>query len=199
MLDRLLAGAPEHNRRCAAAGRRTPRDRSRYVLVAMTGLPGTGKTTLAGAIGTALPAPVISVDSVEQDIRRAGVGDGEPIGLAAYAVAQALADDELAAGRAVIADAVNVAAAARAAWEALAASHGVPLVVIATCCHDDEIHRARVAARAASEAGMPAMTWKRVRELAAVQRPWGGELALDACDDLGANVRRALERIREER
>jgi predicted kinase len=169
------------------------------VLVVMTGLPGAGKTTLARAVGAALPAPVLSVDSIERAIRRAGVGGDQPVGLAAYAVAQALAGEELAAGHAVVADAVNVAPEARAAWEDLAATHGAPLVVIAVRCRDRAVHRARVESRAATEAGMPAMTWERAQQLAAQQRPWPGELALDSCDDIDGNLRQALARIEERR
>src|SRR3954471_18512475 len=97
----------------------------------MAGLPGTGKTSLARAIGVALPAPVLSVDSIERAIRLAGVGDAEPVGLAASAVAPALADEERRAGHPVVADAVNVAEEARRAWQQLAEAHGVPLVVVA--------------------------------------------------------------------
>ncbi|MFL6137963.1 MAG: AAA family ATPase [Frankiaceae bacterium] len=167
------------------------------MLVVMAGLPGTGKTSLARAIGVALPAPVLSVDSIERAIRLAGVGDAEPVGLAAYAVAQALADEELRAGHPVVADAVNVAEEARRAWQQLAEAHGVPLVVVAMRCSDERAHRDRVESRAAGESGMPAMTWERVQELAAQQRPWPvpGLLSLDSCEELEGNIRLTLERI----
>lgn len=160
----------------------------------MSGLPGSGKTLLARALGIALGAAVVSVDSVEKAIRRAGVATAEPIGLAAYSVAQALADDELALGHAVIADAVNVAAEARAAWQALARHHGTDLRVVEVVCGDPVEHRRRVEERAATERGMPPMSWQRVRELAGSYRPWPVRtLTVDSTADLEALVRTVLD------
>lgn len=54
-----------------------------YVLIAMAGLPSSGKSTVASALASALPAPVLSVDPVEAAMWRAGVDRAQPTGLAA--------------------------------------------------------------------------------------------------------------------
>ncbi|NUS77369.1 MAG: AAA family ATPase, partial [Streptomyces sp.] len=66
------------------------------MLVVMAGLPGTGKSSVAEALGRALAAPVVSVDPIEAAMWRAGVGRDQPTGLAAYVVAEAVADGVLA-------------------------------------------------------------------------------------------------------
>lgn len=163
-------------------------------LVVLSGLPGSGKTLLARALGIALDAAVVSVDSVERAIRRAGISPDEPIGLAAYSVAQGLADDELALGHTVVADAVNVAAEAREAWQSLARDHDADLRVVEVVCGDPAEHRRRVEERAATGTGMPPMPWSRVRELAESYRPWPVEtLTVDSTGELALLVRAVLD------
>lgn len=163
-------------------------------LVVLSGLPGSGKTLLARALGIALDAVVLSVDSVEKSIRRAGVNPAEPIGLAAYSVTQGLADDELALGHTVVADAVNQAPEARQVWQALARHHGAALRVVEVVCGDPTEHRRRVEERASTEKSMPPMRWQRVCELAESYRPWPAPtLTVDSTTDLRKLVRSALD------
>jgi predicted kinase len=103
---------------------------SARMLIAMAGLPAAGKSTVAEALGRVLPAPVVSVDPVEAAMWRAGVERGQPTGLAAYLVAEAVADGVLALGQSVIVDAVNAVEAARGQWRTLAGRHGVPVVFL---------------------------------------------------------------------
>ena len=45
----------------------------RTQLIVVSGLPGTGKSTLADALGAALAVPVLSVDPIEGAITGAGI------------------------------------------------------------------------------------------------------------------------------
>ena len=54
------------------------------VLIAMAGLPGAGKSTIAEIIGARLGASIVSVDPIESAILSAGINADEPTGLAAY-------------------------------------------------------------------------------------------------------------------
>ncbi|MGW4807702.1 AAA family ATPase [Kitasatospora sp. NPDC004272] len=172
------------------------------VLIAMAGLPGAGKSTVAEALGRRLAAPVVSVDPIEAAMRRAGVAPGQPTGLAAYVVAEAVADGVLALGQNVIVDAVNAVEAARGQWRALAARRRVPVVFLEVVCTDRAVHRGRLAARRRGIAGFPEPEWAAVERLRAEFEPWPGEgaegsrrperLVLDSLDEVELNVSTAL-------
>ena len=127
-------------------------------LIVMAGLPGAGKSAVAEALGRALPAPVVSVDPIEAAMWRAGVSRGEPTGLAAYVVAEAVADGVLGLGQRVIVDAVNAVEAAREQWRGLAARHGVPVAFIEVVCMDPLVHRRRLEGRMRGIEGFPEPT-----------------------------------------
>ena len=56
-------------------------------LVVMSGLPGSGKTGVAATLARELGCAVVSVDTIERGLHDAGVDPEQPLGLAAYAVA----------------------------------------------------------------------------------------------------------------
>jgi predicted kinase len=113
------------------------------MLIAMAGLPAAGKSSIARGIGGSLSAAVVSVDPIEAALRRA-IDHGQPTGLAAYLVAEAVADGILALGQTVIVDAVNAVEPARQQWRALASRHRVRLAVIEVVCSSPELHRRRL-------------------------------------------------------
>ncbi|MER5900152.1 AAA family ATPase [Streptomyces mirabilis] len=100
------------------------------MLIVMAGLPAAGKSSVAQRLGRALPAVVVPVDPVEAAMWRAGVDRAQPTGLAAYLVAEAVADGVLALGQSAVIDAVNAVEAARRQWRALADRHRVSVAFI---------------------------------------------------------------------
>jgi predicted kinase len=116
-------------------------------LIVVSGLPGTGKSTLAGAIGAALTGPVLSVDPIEGAIAAAGIPRSFETGLAAYLVAEELADAFLAAGLTVVIDAVSGVEPARKLWRDLAARRGAALRVIVCEALDRDLIAARLTGR----------------------------------------------------
>jgi predicted kinase len=89
------------------------------MLIVFSGLPGTGKTTLARELASSRSATYLRIDTIEQAIRHARVLAAD-VGPAGYCVAFALAESNLAIGRLVIADYVNPVAESRTAWRAAA-------------------------------------------------------------------------------
>ena len=114
------------------------------MLIVMAGLPGSGKSAIAEAVGRALRLPVLSVDPIEAAMRRAGIDRTQPTGLAAYVVAEAVASDILALGQGVVVDAVNAVEPARQMWRALAKTHETELRWIEVECSDPDLHRTRL-------------------------------------------------------
>ena len=139
----------------------------------MSGLPGSGKSTVANQLASELGCAVLSVDTIERGMREAGVHPEQPIGLAAYAVANRLADAQLGLGHTVIADAVNHHPDARHAWLDLAAAHGVDVRVIHVECSDEELHRWRLETR---DHELRIVPWERVVTLRDTWTPWPVEM-----------------------
>jgi predicted kinase len=117
------------------------------MLIVVSGLPGTGKSTLADALGRQRKAAVLSVDPIESAIVRAGVTQAFESGLAAYLVVEAVADALLNARLDVVVDAVSSVEPARDMWRGLAHRHGVRMAVIVCSLADEALHARRLAGR----------------------------------------------------
>jgi predicted kinase len=138
------------------------------VLIVFSGLPGTGKTTVARELARATRAVHLRIDSIEQAMREAGIeveGEG-------YAVAYAVAEDNLEAGLTVIADCVNPWPLTRDAWRAVATDAGSSALEVEFVCSDAAEHRRRLDSRSAGP------TWQEV--LDRDYKPWNRDrLVLD--------------------
>ncbi|MFF3601690.1 AAA family ATPase [Kitasatospora indigofera] len=163
------------------------------MLIATAGLPGAGKSSIAEGLGRQLGAPVVSVDPIEAAMWRAGVARSQPTGLAAYVVAEAVADGVLALGQTVIVDAVNAVEEARAQWRSLASRRGVPVVFIEVVCSDPAVHCRRLEGRSREIDGFYEPTWEVVERRQEEFAPWVDDrLVLDSVIDLSQNIATAL-------
>jgi predicted kinase len=144
------------------------------MLIAMAGLPGTGKSTVADTLGVSLGIAVVSVDPIESAILAAGIDADQPTGLAAYLVAEKLASSILAAGQSVIVDAVNAVDPAREQWVRLAERRGVQLRFIEVICSDPTVHRARLEARGRKLPHLDEPSWHAVEQSLDEYAAWGG-------------------------
>lgn len=144
-------------------------------LVLFGGLPGTGKTTVSRVLARRLGAVWLRVDTIEQAMRGAGIGD---IGPAGYAVATSLAEANLELGLTVVVDCVNPVAESRREWRETAARTTAQLTEIELVCSDWEEHRRRVDSRCADIPGHRLPSWQDVIEIEF--EPWHGDhLVLD--------------------
>jgi len=147
------------------------------MFIVMAGLPGTGKSTVALAVGSRLGLPIVSVDPIESAILSAGIDAGQPTGLAAYLVAEVIADSVLSSpASGVIVDAVNAVEPAREQWVKLGARHGERRVrFVEVICSDESIHRSRLEARGRQLAHIAEPSWHAVEQSLDEWEPWGGE------------------------
>ena len=150
------------------------------MLVSFSGLPATGKTTLARAVAVRLPAVHLRIDTIEQASVDAGA-DAHPVGPIGYYVARALAADHLRQGLAVVADCVNPLPVTRDMWRDVAQRAGVTLVEVEVLCSDRRLHQQRVRDRRSDIPGLPLPTWQELAQIS--YAPWDRDrLTIDTAD-----------------
>lgn len=133
------------------------------MLVIFSGLPGTGKTTLARALATDIKAVFLRIDSLENALAESGLVENiNDIGPAGYMAAYALAADNLRLGLSVVADSVNPFAITRDAWRDVALKCGKAYLEIEVRCSDAAEHRRRVECRRPDLPGFVLPTWVEV-------------------------------------
>ena len=131
------------------------------MLIVFSGLPGTGKTTIARLLAVRLGATYLRIDNIEQALRDNGLRE---VGKTGYDIANALARSNLALGHQVIADCVNPVVESREAWRAIADRQGVGLLDIEVLCSDRDEHRRRVQGRELDVPGLVPASWQSVCE-----------------------------------
>lgn len=142
---------------------------ARPLLVSVSGLPGSGKSTLCRRLASALPAVWLRIDSIEQAIREAHV-TADPVGEAGYRAAHAIASDNLRNGLSAISDCVNPWMLTRDGWRDTAQAAGADVVEVEIVCSDLVQHRARVEGRSPDVPNLRLPDWAAV--LGRDYHPW---------------------------
>ncbi|MGP4090654.1 AAA family ATPase [Streptomyces sp. KR55] len=145
------------------------------MLVVLSGLPATGKTTLARLLAGRTGAVHLRVDTIEQALVRSGLAR-HPVGPAGYVVGYALAEEHLRQGLSVVAESVNPLAVTRDAWRDAAVRAGVPCVEVEVVCSDPVEHRRRVDSRSVDIPDLPLPGWEQIVERE--YEPWHRERAV---------------------
>jgi predicted kinase len=143
-------------------------DHGTPVLYSFSGLPGTGKTTLARALAGHLHAAYLRIDTLEQALQdicavRVHADEG-------YRLAHRIAADNLQLGIDVVADSCNPIEITRRAWEHLAEESGARCIDLELLCSDPHEHRQRVESRASDIDGLHLPTWQDIEDRE--YQPW---------------------------
>jgi predicted kinase len=133
------------------------------VLVVVGGLPATGKSTVATALARRTSAPYLRVDRIEQAIV-AWSTLSHPVGPVGYAVAHAVAREQLELGLDVIVECVNPTALTRDAWVETAEAAAANVVEVEVICSDTDEHRRRSEVRSSDVEGLLKPTWTAILE-----------------------------------
>jgi predicted kinase len=172
-------------------------------LVLVTGLPGTGKSTVAETISIQLGAPVVGHDWAMSGLRpfpeiQQALDRMEPSGhrVVGWSILTAIARSQLRGGRSVIIDGVARAPEIEICRQT-AVEESARLLLVATDCSDAALHRSRIEGRRRQIPGWYELEWQQVE---ASRRTWevpedvdiywdsalGGE---DAVEGLSAQLR----------
>ena len=130
-------------------------------LIAFSGLPASGKSTIARKLASRIGAVWLRIDTIEQAMRDSGVLRG-PVDDAGYRAAYGVAEDNLRLGLSVVADCVNDCMLARNAWRDVAARAGARIVEVESICTDVEEHRRRVETLKSDVPGLALPNWQAV-------------------------------------
>jgi predicted kinase len=131
-------------------------------LIVVSGLPGAGKTTVAGAYVRDTGAAYLRIDTIEQ-VLVDQTPLVQPLGAVGYVVGYALAAEQLLRGtRIVVAECVNPLRITRDAWRHTATCASAVLVDVEVLCSDRDEHRRRVETRTVDVPGLVLPTWQEV-------------------------------------
>jgi aminoglycoside phosphotransferase family enzyme/predicted kinase len=208
-----LRAQPEDSRAYLAQCWRHLRE-ARVQLVVIGGLPGTGKSTLAAAIGDELGWPVLRTDDIRWELPRhaSGAADGEAAtsahGPSAYGTgdyAPAMKDrtyravlnragDLLSRGISVVVDGSFVHEHWRAEARHLATWTHADLTEL-RCVLPAALAARRIAARATSGADPSQATAEIAARMAAEYEPWPAAVEVDTCPPVAELVPPVLEQL----
>lgn len=163
-------------------------------LIVVCGLPGTGKSTLADAIGGELRIPVFAGDWLLGSLTPFGGYQRDRLMESGTELLTTLAFRQLRAGQSAILDFPGEDEAIRDRWRTLAGAAGAEFLVLLCICSDRKVHRARLERR---ERGIPGWheggDWANVERRLARFPPWEGEvLTIDAVRPFEENLAAVL-------
>lgn len=170
-------------------------------LIIVSGLPGTGKSALAEAIGHELGVPVFAKDWLEATIRRCGLNEislPKGLGYIGYELLTTLALRQLQIGQSVILDSVASTEDIREQWRKLAQAYSAEWRVIECVCSDENVHRSRLKTRQRNIPGWHELEWSEVERVRGYFVPWvEPRLILDMINPLEENLASALGFLRD--
>lgn len=131
------------------------------VMFIFSGLPGTGKTTLAKKISHRFKAAYLRIDTIEQGIRDLY---NIPVTSQGYAMAQKIAADNLINKINVVSDSCNPWPLTRNQFEQTAVSSNAYFINIETICSNKLEHKKRIETRVSDIKNLELPSWKDVVE-----------------------------------
>lgn len=164
-------------------------------MIIFSGLPGTGKSTLAESVGKGLGIPVFARDWLEATLLRCELKpatEEKSLGWTSYELMTVLAERQLMLGQSVILDSVAATETIRNTWHQLAEQYNATWRVIECICSDESLHRSRLNGRQRHIPGWHELEWSEVEKVKDYYSPWEGErLVLDMTNSFDKNFLKA--------
>lgn len=130
------------------------------ILFIFSGLPASGKSTLAKFVATKYNAVYLRVDTIEQGLRDLCHFDVQGEG---YRLSYKIAVDNLQLGMNIVADSCNPILLTRKEWEEVAKSNNNIFINIEVICSDESEHKRRVLSRKAEIENLALPDWTDIK------------------------------------
>ena len=168
-------------------------------VIIFSGLPGTGKSTLAEQVARTVRAPAFAGDWLMGGLKPAhaalGQLDRSEYLAAWFGLLRTLVTRQLMLGQDAVVDDV-VIGGQEAAWRETAACFSARLFLIECICSDEVIHRERIEGRIRGIPGWHEVGWDHVELMRAELAPLPADrLTVDAMEPAAGNLRRVLDYI----
>jgi len=166
-------------------------------LIVFTGLPGTGKSALAEAVGRQLGIPVFAKDWLEATLLRSELIQAKTeksLGAVGYDLLTVLAERQLMLGQSVILDSVASTESIRSTWRNLGERYGADWRVIECICTDEAVQRTRLKVRQRNIPGWHELDWSDIEYVKSYYAAWNEEhLIIDAIRPIEMNLKTVLD------
>lgn len=160
------------------------------ILFILSGLPGTGKSTLSQFLAKKYKALYLRIDTLEQGLKELC---HYPVTGEGYELAYRIASDNLKLGIPVIADSCNPIPFTRKKWEDIALHTNSLFVNIEIVCSDKKEHKKRIETRVSEVENLKLPTWEEVEHRE--YYPWKDKRIL--IDTAHKTIERTTEEISE--
>ena len=163
-------------------------------LFIFSGLPASGKSTLAKFLAKEYHAVFLRIDTIEQALKDLCNIDVQGEG---YELSYKIAEDNLKIGNHVVADSCNPIALTRQAWEDVAKKNDSLFINIEIKCSDKEEHKKRVETRNCEIKGLKLPTWQEIENRE--YHPWeNGRIVIDTANkSAGESCKELKEKIKQ--
>lgn len=165
-------------------------------VIIFTGLPGTGKSTLAEQVARTVDAPAFGADWLLGALMPAlAKFDHSEYLIARSRLLETLVTRQLMLGQAAVVDAL-VSERQVAGWRETAAQFSARWYLIECICSDEAVHRERIEGRIRGIPGWHEVGWDFVERMRAELPPMTGDrLTVDAMEPMEGNICRVLDYI----
>lgn len=166
-------------------------------LIVFSGLPSTGKSTLAEAVGRHLSIPVFAKDWLEATLVQSEMipsNPDKPLGFAGYQLLTTLAERQLKLGQSAILDSVAGTESIREMWHQLTQQYQATWRVVACICSDETLHRTQLSKRQRNIPGWYELSWSDIEHVRQKYLSWEGEhITIDMVNPFEINLAEVIK------